>query len=58
MNSNHILVYAKNKDAIDKNDFRLALDIETFKYDDNDGRGPYRLEPFDAPNIRKIFNMK
>lgn len=53
MNSNHILVYAKNKDAIDKNDFRLALDIETFKYDDNDGRGPYRLEPFDAPNIRK-----
>lgn len=53
MNSNHILVYAKNKDAIDKNDFRLALDIETFKYDDHDGRGPYRLEPFDAPKIRK-----
>lgn len=53
MNSNHILVYAKNKDAINKNDFRLALDIENFKYDDNDGRGAYRLEPFDAPNIRK-----
>lgn len=53
MNSNHILVYAKNKSIINKNDFRLALDIENFKYDDNDGRGPYRLEPFDAPNIRK-----
>ncbi|HEM6083216.1 TPA: site-specific DNA-methyltransferase [Streptococcus suis] len=52
MNSNHILIYAKNKDSIRKNDFRLALDIENFKYDDNDGRGPYRLEPFDAPNIR------
>lgn len=58
MNSNHILVYAKNKDAIDKNDFRLALDIETFKYDDNDGRGPYRLEPFDAPKVRKNLQYK
>ena len=53
MNSNHILVYAKDKNAINKNDFRLALNIEDFKYDDNDGKGHYRLEPFDAPNIRK-----
>lgn len=53
MNSNHILVYAKDKNTIKKNDFRLALDIETFKYDDNDGRGKYRLEPFDAPGVRK-----
>ncbi len=53
MNSNHILVYAKNKNSINKNDFRLALNIEDFKYDDNDGKGRYRLEPFDAPNIRK-----
>ncbi len=52
-NNNHILVYAKNKDLIDKNSFRLALDIESFAYDDNDGRGKYRLEPFDAPAIRK-----
>lgn len=53
MNSNHILVYAKNKNVIDKNDFRLALDIENFKFDDKDGRGPYRIEPFDAPKVRK-----
>lgn len=53
MNSNHVLVYSKNKQIIDKNSFRLALDIETFKYDDNDGRGRYRIEPFDAPEIRK-----
>lgn len=53
MNSNHILVYAKDKNIINKNDFRLALNIEDFKYDDDDGRGRYRLEPFDAPNIRK-----
>lgn len=53
MNSNHVLVYAKNIKIIDKNDFRLALNIETFKHNDNDGRGPYRVEPFDAPNKRK-----
>ena len=52
-NNNHILIYTKNKNSIDKNSFRLALDIESFSYDDNDGRGKYRLEPFDAPGIRK-----
>lgn len=52
-NNNHILVYAKNKNRIEKNSFRLSLDIESFAYDDNDGRGKYRLEPFDAPAIRK-----
>lgn len=52
-NHNHILVYAKNKNGIDKNSFRLALDFESFAYDDNDGRGKYRLEPFDAPAVRK-----
>ena len=53
MNSNHILVYARDKNRINKNDFRLSLDIESFMYDDNDGRGPYRVEPFDAPDVRK-----
>ena len=52
-NSNHILIYSKNKETIHKNDFRLALNIENFKFDDDDGRGKYRVEPFDAPNIRK-----
>lgn len=52
-NSNHILVYAKDKNRIQKDSFRLALDVESFKYDDKDGRGRYRLEPFDAPNERK-----
>ncbi len=52
-NHNHILVYAKDKNSIDKNNFRLALDVESFTYDDNDGRGKYRLEPFDAPDVRK-----
>lgn len=52
-NSNHVLIYANDITKIDKNNFRLSLDIETFKYDDHDGKGKYRIEPFDAPNIRK-----
>lgn len=52
-NNNHILVYAKKKKALKKNNFRLSLDVESFIYDDNDGKGKYRLEPFDAPGIRK-----
>jgi len=53
MNSNHVLIYAKDIDKIKKDDFRLALDEEAFAYDDNDGKGKYRLEPFDAPGIRE-----
>ena len=52
-NNNHILVYAKEKNSIEKNNFRLSLDVERFNRDDNDGRGAYRCEPFDAPGIRK-----
>ncbi|SFV51223.1 Type III restriction-modification system methylation subunit [hydrothermal vent metagenome] len=51
--TNHNLFYAKNKLSLDKNDFRLAIDESKFKYDDNDGRGKYRTDPFDAPQIRK-----
>lgn len=52
MNSNHVLVYAKDIDKIKKDDFRLALDEESFAYDDNDGRGKYKLAPLDAPEVR------
>ncbi|MEY4714676.1 DNA methyltransferase [Lacticaseibacillus paracasei] len=52
-NSNHILVYANDLSSIEKNKFRLSLDVESFRYDDKDGRGKYRIEPFDAPNVRK-----
>jgi len=53
VSTNHLLVYARNKNAINKNAFRLFLDIDGFKLNDDDGRGPYKVEPFDAPNIRK-----
>src|SRR5690625_213402 len=53
VSSNHVLTYAKEINNINKNDFRLFLVVDGFKYDDNDGRGRYRIEPFDAPNIRR-----
>ncbi|MGP4074154.1 DNA methyltransferase [Piscibacillus sp. B03] len=53
VSSNHVLVYAKNKEYINKNEFRLFLDVDGFTLDDHDGRGPYKIEPFDAPNVRK-----
>lgn len=58
INHNHVLIYSKNKSKISKNNFRLALDIETFTEDDNDGKGKYRLEPFDAPNVRTNLNYE
>lgn len=49
--STHILTYANDKKKIDKASFKLALDIEKFKYEDELGK--YRVAPFDAPNKRK-----
>lgn len=54
---NHILFYAKNKMAVDvhKAKWRLPMNIgrhEEFSNPDNDHRGPWKLEPFDAPEIR------
>lgn len=53
LSTNHVFVYAKNKSVLDKNKFRLKMDTSKFKYDDNDGRGLYRCDPFDAPEERK-----
>lgn len=53
LSTNHVFVYAKNKSVLDKNNFRLRMDTSKFKYDDNDGRGLYRCDPFDAPEARK-----
>ncbi|MBL0702935.1 MAG: site-specific DNA-methyltransferase [Sulfurospirillum sp.] len=50
--TNHNLFYAKNKNRLDKKDFRLSVDESKYKYDDNDGKGKYKADPFDAPNLR------
>ena len=51
---NHTTFFAKNKDYLDANKttFRLKEDGEGFDNPDNDARGPWKLDPFDAPGIR------
>ena len=57
LNTNHILVYCKNIDLIRKmaknsEIFKGEIDINKFSNPDNDPRGPWVADPFDAPNIR------
>ena len=52
MNHNYTLVYAKDLSLWDKSEFRLPTKTESFENRDNDPRGPWVADPFDAPNIR------
>ena len=49
--SNFILFYAKNIDYLFELRKRIGLgpNLEGFNFDDNDGKGPYRLVPVDGP---------
>jgi adenine-specific DNA-methyltransferase len=54
---NHLLLYAKDKTMVDrqKAGWRLPMTEgkgEEFANPDNDPRGPWKLEPLDAPEIR------
>ena len=50
LSHNHVLVFAKNKNAVSLN--RLGVDAEKYENPDNDPRGAWYATPFDAPNIR------
>ncbi len=54
LSHHHLLFYAKNKLIIDANkfNFRLPIDERKFSNPDNDIRGSWVADPFDAPNIR------
>ena len=54
VSSTHVLTYAKDKTTIDKAHFKLALDVDGFDLEDELGK--YKVEPFDAPNVRE--NLK
>ena len=56
VSSTHVLTYAKDKTAVNKADFKLALDIEGF--DLQDELGKYKIEPLDAPNVRENLEYK
>ena len=53
--TNHTTFFAKDKSALEKQktSFRLPQDDEGFANPDNDPRGPWKLDPMDAPNIRE-----
>lgn len=50
LSHNHTLCYAKNREQFRLNS--LAIDEEKFSNPDNDPRGPWVADPFDAPNVR------
>ena len=57
LNTNHILVFAKNIEVIRKSAknskmFKGPIDTSKFANPDNDPNGPWTADPFDAPNIR------
>lgn len=54
LNHNHTLFYTKNISVLqkNKNSFRLKTSSEKFENPDNDPKGPWVADPFDAPNIR------
>ncbi len=51
-NHNYTLVYTKDIELWNKSEFRLPTSGESFENRDNDPRGPWMADPFDAPNIR------
>lgn len=55
LSHNHTLVYVKNKKFFDtiKSEFKLPEEGKGFANPDNDDRGPWKADPFDAPGIRK-----
>jgi adenine-specific DNA-methyltransferase len=58
LNTNHILIFAKNIDIIRAKAkrselFKGAANTEKFSNPDNDPRGPWVADPMDAPNIRE-----
>lgn len=52
MNHNYTLVYAKDLSVWDKSEFKLPASNDNFENRDNDPRGPWVADPFDAPEIR------
>lgn len=56
VSSTHVLTYAKDKSKINKAQFKLALDVDGFDLEDEFGK--YKVEPFDAPNVRENLSYK
>ena len=57
-NHNFIAFYAKNITVIEQNRKLIGVDpvLDNFNYNDNDGKGEYRLAPVDGPGGEKKGN--
>ncbi|MCY4211084.1 MAG: site-specific DNA-methyltransferase [Gammaproteobacteria bacterium] len=55
LSTNHTTFFAADKARLDaeKSKFRLPQAIQNFSNPDNDPKGPWTLDPMDAPNIRE-----
>ncbi len=55
LSTNHTTFFAADKVRLDteKSKFRLPQAIQNFSNPDNDPKGPWTLDPMDAPNIRE-----
>lgn len=55
LSTNHTTFFAADKSRMDaeKSKFRLPQEIQKFSNPDNDPKGPWTLDPMDAPNIRE-----
>jgi adenine specific DNA methylase Mod/very-short-patch-repair endonuclease len=53
--TNHTTFFAKDREELEKlkTTFRLPQKEEGFANPDNDPRGPWKLDPMDAPNVRE-----
>ena len=53
--TNHTTFYAADREVLDshKSDFRLRQSAANFSNPDADPRGPWTLDPMDAPNVRE-----
>lgn len=63
LNHNHTLVYGKNIDALrvavkENRKFKLPVFREKFSNPDNDPRGPWVADPFEAAGTRKNLSYK
>ena len=55
VSTNHTTFFAANREKLDRcrNKFRLPQVATEFSNPDNDPRGPWTLDPMDAPNVRE-----
>lgn len=56
LNHNHTLLFSKNKEVFEKKykkSFKLSANQNKFSNPDNDSRGAWTADPFDAAEIRK-----